>query len=95
MKESPREEWLRRESPREESSREATAVSRVMRLRGRLAAVAAQTERAYLQIFGIPDYARYLAHAAVHHPGEPPLSRREFCARAIERKFGRSGPKCC
>jgi uncharacterized short protein YbdD (DUF466 family) len=83
------------ELPQEKSSREATVASRVMRLCGRLAAVAAQTQRVYLQIFGIPDYARYLAHAAVHHPGDAPLSRREYCARAIERRFGRSGPKCC
>jgi uncharacterized short protein YbdD (DUF466 family) len=65
------------------------------RLRGRVAKLAAQTRRAYLQIFGIPDYERYLEHAAAHHPDQPPQSRREFCARAIERKYRRSGPKCC
>jgi uncharacterized short protein YbdD (DUF466 family) len=47
------------------------------------------------QIFGIPDYERYLAHAAAHHPGAPVLSRRDFCAQAIERKYGKSGPRCC
>lgn len=47
------------------------------------------------QLFGIPDYERYLAHAAAHHPGEPVLSRREFYAQAIERKYGKSGPRCC
>jgi uncharacterized short protein YbdD (DUF466 family) len=47
------------------------------------------------QLFGIPDYERYLAHAAAHHPGEPVLSRREFCGQAIERKYGKSGPRCC
>jgi uncharacterized short protein YbdD (DUF466 family) len=47
------------------------------------------------QLFGIPDYERYLAHAAVHHPGETVLSRRDFCAQAIERKYGKSGPRCC
>jgi uncharacterized short protein YbdD (DUF466 family) len=47
------------------------------------------------QLFGIPDYERYLAHAAAHHPGAPVLSRRDFCARAIERKYGKSGPRCC
>jgi len=51
--------------------------------------------RAYLQIFGIPDYERYLAHVAAHHPGEAPLSRRDFSARAIERKYASGGPKCC
>lgn len=47
------------------------------------------------QLFGIPDYERYLAHAAARHPGAPVLSRRDFCARAIERKYGESGPRCC
>jgi uncharacterized short protein YbdD (DUF466 family) len=47
------------------------------------------------QIFGIPDYERYLAHAATRHPGAPVLSRREFCAQAIERRYGTSGPRCC
>jgi uncharacterized short protein YbdD (DUF466 family) len=47
------------------------------------------------QLFGIPDYERYVAHAAARHPGAPVLSRRDFCAQAIERKYGRSGPRCC
>jgi uncharacterized short protein YbdD (DUF466 family) len=50
---------------------------------------------AYLQMFGIPDYERYVGHMTSHHPGEPPLSRREFFARAIDRKYCRSGPRCC
>ena len=47
------------------------------------------------QMFGIPDYERYLAHAAARHPGAPVLSRRDFCAQAIERKYGKNGPRCC
>jgi uncharacterized short protein YbdD (DUF466 family) len=47
------------------------------------------------QMFGIPDYERYLAHAAARHSGAPVLSRRDFCARVIERKYGKSGPRCC
>ena len=47
------------------------------------------------QLFGIPDYERYLAHAAEHHPGAAVLSRRDFCAQAIKRKYGKSGPRCC
>ena len=67
----------------------------MIRLRSRLIETAGQVRRAYLQIFGIPDYERYLAHVAAHHPGEAPLSRRDFSARAIERKYSRAGPKCC
>jgi uncharacterized short protein YbdD (DUF466 family) len=50
---------------------------------------------AWRQIVGIPDYERYLAHMAEHHPGEPVLERREFFACAIDRKYGGSGPRCC
>jgi uncharacterized short protein YbdD (DUF466 family) len=51
---------------------------------------------AWLQVFGIPDYERYLAHRAAHHPGEPVLSRQCFAAQAIERKYGSGrGPRCC
>jgi uncharacterized short protein YbdD (DUF466 family) len=49
----------------------------------------------YLQVIGIPDYDRYVAHVKSHHPGEPVLSRKEFYHQAIERKYGRSGPRCC
>ena len=47
------------------------------------------------QVFGMPDYERYLAHAASRHPGAPVLTRGEFCAREIERKYGRGGARCC
>ena len=47
------------------------------------------------QVFGMPDYERYLAHAASRHPGAPLLTRAEFCAREIERKYGRGGMRCC
>jgi len=46
-------------------------------------------------VFGMPDYERYLAHAARRHPGAPVLTRGEFCAREIERKYGRGGTRCC
>ena len=29
------------------------------------------------------------------HPGAPLLTRGEFCAREIERKYGRGGMRCC
>ncbi len=46
-------------------------------------------------MFGIPDYERYTAHMAAKHPGEPLLSRRDFFAQSIDRKYGKSGPRCC
>jgi len=54
-----------------------------------------EARQAWLQVFGIPDYERYLAHCSEHHPGEAVLSRREFFAQAIDRKYCRSGPRCC
>ena len=47
------------------------------------------------QVFGMPDYERYLAHAAQRHPGAPALTRGEFCARELERRYGRGGARCC
>jgi uncharacterized short protein YbdD (DUF466 family) len=64
-------------------------------LRARFTTALNAARRGYLQVFGIPDYERYLAHMASKHPGEPVLSRREFCARAIDRKYKRNGPRCC
>jgi uncharacterized short protein YbdD (DUF466 family) len=47
------------------------------------------------QMFGIPDYERYIAHMAAQHPGDTLLSRRDFFAQTIDRKYGKSGPRCC
>jgi uncharacterized short protein YbdD (DUF466 family) len=47
------------------------------------------------QVFGIPDYERYVVHMAEYHPGAPLLSRRDFFAQSIDRKYGKSGPRCC
>ncbi len=62
---------------------------------GALATRMRALRRGWLQVFGIPDYERYLDHHAAHHPDEPVLSRREFFAKAIDRKYCRSGPRCC
>ena len=51
--------------------------------------------RAYVQVLGIPDYERYTAHMAANHPGDKLLSQREFFAWSIDRKYNRSGPRCC
>ena len=47
------------------------------------------------QVFGMPDYERYLAHAAARHPGAPVLTREEYSRRAIERRYGGGGMRCC
>ena len=63
--------------------------------RARLLERARTLRKAYLQVFGIPDYAGYLAHMAARHPGEGVMSQREFFANAIERKYACNGPRCC
>ena len=47
------------------------------------------------QVLGLPDYDRYLTHAAERHPDVPVLSRAAFCERELERKYGRGGMRCC
>jgi uncharacterized short protein YbdD (DUF466 family) len=47
------------------------------------------------QVLGMPDYERYLAHAAVLHPGAPVLTRGEYFEQAIERRYGGGGTRCC
>lgn len=61
----------------------------------RVSRMARTLREAYLQLFGIPDYERYAEHMATHHPGEPLLSRRAFCAQAIDRRYARNGQRCC
>jgi uncharacterized short protein YbdD (DUF466 family) len=46
-------------------------------------------------LVGIPDYRHYLAHMARHHPGAVVMTEREFHARAIDRRYGGSRPRCC
>ncbi len=46
------------------------------------------------RLSGDDAYERYLAHHAAAHPGEPPLSRREYFKREQERKWG-GIRRCC
>ncbi|MBP0588256.1 YbdD/YjiX family protein [Paraburkholderia sp. LEh10] len=50
---------------------------------------------ACMQMFGIPDYERYVGHMASRHPFDPILSRREFFILSMDRKYCRNGPRCC
>ena len=64
-------------------------------LQSRLRMLARTIRQGYLQVFGIADYERYLTHHDLHHPERPLLSRQEFHAQAIDRKYCRSGARCC
>jgi uncharacterized short protein YbdD (DUF466 family) len=48
-----------------------------------------------MQMFGMPDYERYVEHMASRHPGDPLMSRGEFFTWAVDRKYCRNGPRCC
>jgi uncharacterized short protein YbdD (DUF466 family) len=63
--------------------------------RARLLERARALRKAYLQVFGIPDYEAYLAHMGARHPGQAVLSQRAFFAWAIDRKYSMRGPRCC
>ena len=45
---------------------------------------------------GDDSYERYLAHLAVHHPGETTPTRARFYASELERRWNKDGPtRCC
>ncbi len=46
-------------------------------------------------IIGVPDYERYVAHCARHHPDRPVPSREEFLRRRLEERYRRPGARCC
>ena len=55
-----------------------------------------QADRILRQVVGMPDYDRYLAHQQTCHPGGVPLTRKEFFAQHIERRYGgKNSTRCC
>lgn len=47
------------------------------------------------RIIGAPDYETYLARHRQIHPEVPPMSEKEFFRFAIDRRYGKAGPRCC
>lgn len=47
------------------------------------------------QVFGMPDYERYLEHRRQCHPGEPVLTRREHYLQYVTRRYASGGGRCC
>jgi uncharacterized short protein YbdD (DUF466 family) len=64
------------------------------RIRRELRAYAAALWRTLRALSGDDAYERYRAHHAAHHPREPLMSRRAFCAEATQRKWG-GVSRCC
>ena len=55
----------------------------------------ASVARCLSTLFGMPDYARYLAHQRRCHPEAPVLSEKEFVRVELERKYAGGGARCC
>ena len=47
------------------------------------------------RVIGAPDYAAYLSHMQLRHPGCAPLSARAFARDALARRYDRPGSRCC
>jgi uncharacterized short protein YbdD (DUF466 family) len=47
------------------------------------------------RIIGVPDYEAYVAHVRAHHPGQEPLSERDFHREQLTAKYSRPGSRCC
>jgi uncharacterized short protein YbdD (DUF466 family) len=56
------------------------------------AQLAAATARAMV---GVGDYAAYLRHQRLHHPGATALTREEFFRRCQQRRYRRGALRCC
>jgi uncharacterized short protein YbdD (DUF466 family) len=46
------------------------------------------------RILGVPDYDRYLAHVQEAHPGQVPMTEREFFRERLEGR-AKPGSRCC
>ncbi|SDW77600.1 Uncharacterized short protein YbdD, DUF466 family [Marininema mesophilum] len=47
-------------------------------------------------IAGVPNYERYLEHFKREHPGETPLTEKEFHKKATDEKYGGGSiRRCC
>jgi uncharacterized short protein YbdD (DUF466 family) len=51
--------------------------------------------RVIRSIIGAPDYERYVAHMASHHPGCAVMPRDEFMQQRLESRYSRPGSRCC
>ena len=54
-----------------------------------------RASRFFRQVFGMPDYERYLDHRRTRHPGEPVLGPRAFYDQQIRRRYEGGMGRCC
>ncbi|MBI4501447.1 MAG: YbdD/YjiX family protein [Gemmatimonadetes bacterium] len=46
-------------------------------------------------VLGMPDYDRYLEHCRLRHPDQPVLSRSDYFAQYVARRYGSGPSRCC
>lgn len=47
------------------------------------------------RIIGVPDYEAYVAHVREHHPGQEPVSERDFHRERLSARYSQPGNRCC
>jgi len=62
---------------------------------GDIPGVAQRVARVIRRIIGVPDYQTYVAHVRTHHPGQEPLSERDFHRERLSARYSQPGNRCC
>ncbi len=47
------------------------------------------------RIIGVPDYDAYVAHVRACHPGQEPMSERDFHRERLSARYSQPGNRCC
>jgi uncharacterized short protein YbdD (DUF466 family) len=47
------------------------------------------------RIIGVPDYDVYVAHVRERHPGQQPMSERDFQRERLSARYSQPGNRCC
>lgn len=47
------------------------------------------------RIIGVPDYDVYVAHLRECHPGQAPMSERDFHRERLSARYSQPGNRCC
>lgn len=62
---------------------------------GAVPGVARRVAAVIRRIIGVPDYEAYVAHVRSHHPGQEPISERDFHREQLTARYSRPGSRCC
>jgi uncharacterized short protein YbdD (DUF466 family) len=61
----------------------------------RAARLRAKVSSLLRKIAGMPDYAAYVEHLRRRHPGQRPLTRRQFYDEFVQARYGDGPTRCC